>query len=551
MADVNLVLRVVDSVTKETRRIIGRMVDMLKFAADATKRFFSNFSAGAIGAVVGGIKKIGEAFAWVGQKMNEFAPNAKQYTAQFSITEMMRLKEGAESFNKLGAAWDRFVGSLLSKGSVLTRFFDDITRRLKQVTNEVALTPVAAAQLRLAEAEARIGTGIGGVPLTEAQKKSPYYQGFIENQKKELEAAKKLYEFEKQRYDLERKRIQQFKDESEAEAQAKVNEELAKANAELERFYRAFLKMEDEMLMEEFQYAWESAGRAIEWTNQQLEKQERRNESVAESLRGLADTLREIGSYETQEFIQAWNEMWDEIDARERESNEASAANTRARLDKMFADHEANMAAISALDKERMDKAEEEILRLRASLDRVADIMTDRIMGAFDAIIAGTESVGRAFARMIAGILADIGRMMAAEAMKKWITTVLGSLFSAGANTLSAQNGGAFDDFGGEISPLYDLPQASGGFVGGRNAFMVGERGPELFVPTTAGNIITAGRTAQMGGGGIGNVSITVNGAQDPIRTATEVKRALLGLLANDVGTRQRLRVVASGGGVA
>lgn len=550
MADVNLVLRVVDSVTKETRRIIGRMVDMLKFAADATKRFFSNFSAGAIGAVVGGIKKIGEAFAWVGQKMNEFAPNAKQYTAQFSITEMMRLKEGAESFNKLGAAWDRFVGSLLSKGSVLTRFFDDITRRLKQVTNEVALTPVAAAQLRLAKAQENMFT-FQGKPMTEGQKKSYYYQGIIEGQKKELEAAQKLYDFEKQRYDLEQKRIQQFKDEMEAEAQGKRNEEIAKTISGLKEIYRASQQIEDEILLEEFQYAWESAGRSIEWTNQQLEKQERRNESVAESLRGLADTLREIGSYETQEFIQAWNEMWDEIDARERESAEASAANTRARLDKAFADHEENMAAIAALDKERMDKAEEEILRLRASLDRVASIMTDRIMGAFDAIIAGTESVGRAFARMIAGILADIGRMMAAEAMKKWITTVLGSLFSAGADTLSTQNGGAFDDFGGEISPLYDLPQASGGFVGGRNAFMVGERGPELFVPTTAGNIITAGRTAQMGGGGIGNVSITVNGAQDPIRTATEVKRALLGLLANDVGTRQRLRVVASGGGVA
>jgi phage-related minor tail protein len=177
--------------------------------------------------------------------------------------------------------------------------------------------------------------------------------------------------------------------------------------------------------------------------------------------------------------------------------------------------------------------------------------VTDNFMTAFDSIIAGTDSVGRAFTRMVGSILADIGRMMAAEAMKKFVMQILGSAFSAASPSLSTQNGGAFDEFGNEYSPLYDtLPgQASGGFVGGRNAFMIGERGPEMFVPTTSGNIITAQRSG--GGASVNGVTINVNGAQDPARTAREVKAALMSMLSSDPAARQRLRVVASGGGVA
>jgi phage-related protein len=68
-----------------------------------------------------------------------------------------------------------------------------------------------------------------------------------------------------------------------------------------------------------------------------------------------------------------------------------------------------------------------------------------------------------------------------------------------------------------------DLPllggRASGGPVHPGGAYMVGERGPELFVPGAAGNIVP-------NGGGGGGLTVIVN-ALDPVSAATAVVRAI------------------------
>jgi hypothetical protein len=56
-------------------------------------------------------------------------------------------------------------------------------------------------------------------------------------------------------------------------------------------------------------------------------------------------------------------------------------------------------------------------------------------------------------------------------------------------------------------------PRALGGPVGGNNPYLVGERGPELFVPSTAGRIMTNAETARMSATGVsGSVTnVTIN----------------------------------------
>lgn len=55
-------------------------------------------------------------------------------------------------------------------------------------------------------------------------------------------------------------------------------------------------------------------------------------------------------------------------------------------------------------------------------------------------------------------------------------------------------------------------PRAAGGPVSANRAYLVGERGPELFIPNGNGVIANANRTAGMGGGG---VTIIMNGIVD------------------------------------
>ncbi len=71
---------------------------------------------------------------------------------------------------------------------------------------------------------------------------------------------------------------------------------------------------------------------------------------------------------------------------------------------------------------------------------------------------------------------------------------------------------------GGAIDNIFGGGRANGGPVNAGTSYVVGERGPELFVPNTAGTIVPNG------GGGRGNtINLTVNGAIDAEGTARTI----------------------------
>ena len=536
MTEVNLVVKVVDKITEETKKIVGRFRDQMKRAAAATKDFFKNFDAEAFKVPIKGLKALWDGFNKLGNKLNELAPDAKKYTASFGPDTMKRLVDAAEAFNRFGAALNQWVGYLITSIPGLTGLIDDLGQRMKNAAGIGAtLTERAKLQVAIVDAEERFANSV----FRE--------RGEYTRLKEEIEKAKNaLVAYDeaqrKRALDMDlaayRKEQQEFK--TTRERVTASGGTLLDVPKTLDRYGRpidqaaADIRELQRISGEAFQTQVDTDLAA--W----VEYMEERVQVNADALDGISE--------EELEFIATMQRIRDEDVQQQIADQEKIAQAARARLDQSFEEHRRNMEAFAELDRQRIAKAAEEMQKLQDDIDRVSSIITDNFMAAFDSIIQGTDSVGRAFTRMIGSILADIGRMMAAEAMKKFISSVLGSLFSG--PSYSTQNGGAFDEFGGEISPLYDtLPgQASGGFVPGRNAFMVGERGPELFVPPSSGNIITAARS---GGNSVSGVTINVNGAQDPGRTAREVKAALMSLMSSDPAARQRLRVVASGGGVA
>ena len=109
-----------------------------------------------------------------------------------------------------------------------------------------------------------------------------------------------------------------------------------------------------------------------------------------------------------------------------------------------------------------------------------------------------------------------------AEIAASAVKTDLGALFGGGSGGGGLLSSLASALFGGAPG------RATGGPVTGGRPYMVGERGPELFVPTSAGSIQAAG------GGQRGPVHITVNVAaasgSDPAfmgRTGAQVARAV------------------------
>ena len=65
--------------------------------------------------------------------------------------------------------------------------------------------------------------------------------------------------------------------------------------------------------------------------------------------------------------------------------------------------------------------------------------------------------------------------------------------------------------------------RASGGPVSAGDAFLVGERGPELFVPRSGGSIVSNGQLGSGGGTSLTFGDIIVNGVQDPATLAREL----------------------------
>jgi hypothetical protein len=80
---------------------------------------------------------------------------------------------------------------------------------------------------------------------------------------------------------------------------------------------------------------------------------------------------------------------------------------------------------------------------------------------------------------------------IAAHALQSGIS----SLFGGSGGGAGGGLGGLGNLFGQTIGALFGLPgRATGGPVSPGRAFIVGERGPEVFVPTASGRIETGGR---------------------------------------------------------
>ena len=186
-----------------------------------------------------------------------------------------------------------------------------------------------------------------------------------------------------------------------------------------------------------------------------------------------------------------------------------------------------------------MDELDTLVVRVRADTASFARDVGD-IRGQLEGPLAGgVDSAGRAIESALARA-ARTGKIGFEDLRKVALATLgdiasqavrsnLSSLFGGGGGS---GGGGLLSSLGGAVAGLLGLPgRATGGPVTGGRAYMVGERGPEMFVPTASGQIVA-------GGGGRGAVNVTVNvaaprdaGPAFMARTGTQVARAVRGAL--------------------
>ena len=163
-------------------------------------------------------------------------------------------------------------------------------------------------------------------------------------------------------------------------------------------------------------------------------------------------------------------------------------------------------------DRDDLNKAEvEELVRGNAERRKAIDLMEEQkeiigqlvsgvgseLTGLFETLIEGTED----WNKELQNVLKSMSKL----------------LLNAGLNLIGSQNRG---------NPLGQLLgfRANGGPVSAGSPYIVGEKGPELFTPSTSGNITP---NSALGGNTVVNITVNENGGSSSTSQGDKAKEAL------------------------
>lgn len=179
----------------------------------------------------------------------------------------------------------------------------------------------------------------------------------------------------------------------------------------------------------------------------------------------------------------------------------------------LFAVDEQKLKRFSALGFENLTKAQKDLAETGAV---IADVITPSLQAMIQAVGRG-ENAFKAFGEGVKAILLQVIQKLTATAI---LAGVLAALFPQGI--------GGSQGFGQIFGKLLGF-RANGGPVTGNSPYIVGERGPELFVPSVSGSIVPNNQVGSFGGGRMsGGGSSSVLRGQDILLAYARTQRSQL-----------------------
>ena len=160
-------------------------------------------------------------------------------------------------------------------------------------------------------------------------------------------------------------------------------------------------------------------------------------------------------------------------------------------------------------------------------LDQVIESLNQNLIQAFENMLSGTMKVEDAFKQMAASIISDLLRIESQKLKQAGEGGLAGGLLGGLGQLLGGAGGFLSDLFGGSADALAGgslgiAGHAQGGTIQSGQPSIVGEHGRELFVPPSAGRILSVPQTKDaLGGGGGVTVQQTINvstGVQQTVR---------------------------------
>lgn len=145
-------------------------------------------------------------------------------------------------------------------------------------------------------------------------------------------------------------------------------------------------------------------------------------------------------------------------------------------------------------------------------LQRSYEAIGNAVANGFKGMITGAQSFGNAMKNIIQSVIDELFRLYVVQQIVGFVKGALGGIF-----------GGASPSGGAMVS---GPAAAVGGYPQMNKPVLVGERGPELFVPTGSGKIVA---NHNLGGGGSGMViNVDARGSSDPEAVRQQVQQGIL-----------------------
>ena len=156
--------------------------------------------------------------------------------------------------------------------------------------------------------------------------------------------------------------------------------------------------------------------------------------------------------------------------------------------------------------------------------DSVSGILGQGMTSAFDALIQGSEDFGKSLRNIASGALVDIAKqLIRIYIIEQAINSIKSFLTPFSSATPLGAGGGQVGRFG-TFGPNYGIKQfAAGGTPPVGRPSLVGERGPELFMPGVRGSIIPNHAL----GGGTTNVVVNVDASGSSVQGDQSQAKAL------------------------
>ena len=263
---------------------------------------------------------------------------------------------------------------------------------------------------------------------------------------------------------------------------------------------------------------------------------EKAQEKELKSIESFMDKIGKVGLKELPAYQRDIVKLEEEFFSLSKAGQAATIAPFKAAVESIEMAQYSDMLKDDAKEADRMlkelpdfkppvTKEMEDIISKADEMNKSFEEIGNSVSEAFKGMLTGAMSWKDGMRSIISSVIDQLWKLFVVQQIVGLITGAFGGATAAPGAASATGNIGMSSP--GNFRPL--TLRAFGGSVDSNKPYMVGERGPELFVPGGNGTIIPNGNMRGGGGGGSPiSISVDARGSSDPAAVRAQVQQGIL-----------------------